>query len=54
MEYFNKSFCDLLVKFMKKLADWDIFMKSALWIYRMFINSFIQLSLYMIVYRIQS
>ncbi len=39
---------------MEESAEWNIFVKPALWAYHTSINSFTQLSPFMIVYRIQS
>jgi len=53
MEYFNKSLCDSLAKFVHESAEWNIFVEPALWAHRMFINNSTQLSPFMIVYGIQ-
>ncbi len=50
---FNKSLCDSLVKLVDESAEWDIFVKLALWAHWTSINSSTQLSLFMIVFRIQ-
>src|SRR6266498_2812333 len=53
VERFNKSLYDSLAKLVDKSAEWDIFVEPALWAYRTSINSFTQLSPFMIVYGIQ-
>ena len=53
MERFNKSLCNLLAKLVEESVELDIFVKPALWAHRTSINSFIQLSPFMIVYGIQ-
>src|SRR6266540_2935225 len=53
VERFNKSLCDSLVKLVDESAEWDIFVEPALWAHRTSINSFTQLSPFMIVYGIQ-
>ncbi len=50
---FNKSLCNSLAKLVDESAEWDIFVESALWTYRTFINSFTELSPFIIVYGIQ-
>ena len=50
MEYFNKSFYDLLAKLMDELAEWDMFVELALWAYHTAINSFTQPLPFMIIY----
>src|SRR6266508_1730020 len=54
VERFNKSLCDSLAKLVNESAEWDIFVKPALWAHRTSINSSTQLSPFMIVYGIQS
>ena len=54
VERFNKFLCDSLAKLVNESAEWDIFVEPALWAYRTSINSSTQLSLFMIVYEIQS
>src|SRR6266540_7031065 len=53
VEHFNKSLCDSLAKLMNESVKWNIFVESALWAHRTSINSFTQLSPFMIVYEIQ-
>jgi len=53
VERFNKSLCNLLAKLVEESVELDIFVKPALWAHRTSINSFIQLSPFMIVYDIQ-
>src|SRR6266540_2987465 len=53
VERFNKSLCDSLAKLVNESAEWDIFVEPALWAHRTSINSFTQLSPFMIVYGIQ-
>ncbi len=53
MKRFNKSLCDSLAKLVNESAEWDIFVEPALWTHRTSINSFTQLSPFMIVYGIQ-
>src|SRR6266498_1985421 len=53
VERFNKSLCDSLAKLVDESAEWDIFVELALWAHRTTVNSFTQLSPFMIVYGIQ-
>jgi len=53
VERFNKFLCDSLAKLVDESARWDIFVEPALWAHRTSINSFTQLSPFMIVYGIQ-
>src|SRR6266540_4052006 len=53
VERFNKFLCDSLAKLVNESAEWDIFVEPALWAHRTSINSFTQLSPFMIVYGIQ-
>jgi len=53
VERFNKTLCNSLAKLVDESAEWNIFVKLALWAYRTAINSSTQLSPFMIVYGIQ-